>query len=123
MSKSQQTQTLKNTVESLLKEADSKVQSQFFYSEVSDDDKWDEDCITDFKVKLKEKGITFKHEDNFGGEGQGDDYWSVYSFTDRDNFKVYVQFDGWYASYNGADYSEYFFVEPKEVTRVEFFKV
>jgi hypothetical protein len=115
-------QNLKNTVETLLTEGASDLQTQFFYSYVTDGNRWDEELVTDFKAKAASLNISFKHEDNFGGEGMGDHYWSVYSFS-KGSEKVYVKFQGWYASYNGADYNEYFFVEPKEVTRVEFFKV
>ena len=115
-------QNLKNTVETLLKEGGSSLQSQFFYSYVTDNSDYDEEETKEFKAKAARLNISFKHEDNFGGEGMGDDYWSVYSFS-KGSEKVYVKFQGWYASYNGADYNHYFFVEPKEVTRVEFFKV
>ena len=84
--------------------------------------KWTGDFENVVLAKADELGITVDFVDNFGGEGQGDDYWSVYSFTDGDNV-VYVQFDGWYASYNGSDYSEWFFVESKEVVVTQFLKV
>jgi hypothetical protein len=73
-------------------------------------------------AKAKELGLDVAFCDNHGGEGEGDSYWSVYSFTDGDNV-VYVQFDGWYASYNGSTYDEWFFVEPKEVLVTQYFKV
>ena len=67
----------------------------------------------DFLDKVKEKNIQFQYEASYGGEGQGDDYWSVYSFS-RDDETVYVKFSGWYASYNGSEFSEWFFVKPQE---------
>lgn len=52
-----------------------------------------------------------------GGEGQGDDYYSVYEFFNRDTKeKFYIKFQGWYASYHGEDYTECYLVEPKEKT-------
>lgn len=45
----------------------------------------------------------------------GDEYWSVYSFTDGKE-TVYIKFDGWYQSYNGSEFTEWFFVEPKQKT-------
>ena len=117
-----QKSNLQTTVEEILENAGEEVQKQFFWSEINENTKWDEDFVTEFRQVLSSKGITFEHEDNFGGEGQGEDYWSVYSFT-QGKEKVYVQFQGWYQSYNGSEYTEFFFVEPKEVTRVEFFKV
>lgn len=62
---------------------------------------------------VSELGLTFEFEDRYGGEGQGDEYWSVYKFSRGEEF-VYVKFDGWYASYNGAEFSEWYFVEPQE---------
>lgn len=59
--------------------------------------------------------------DRYGGEEMGKEYWSVYSFTDGDHI-VYVKFDGWYASYHGSEFVEWFFVEPKQVMKVEFEK-
>lgn len=49
--------------------------------------------------------------DSHGGEGQGEDYYSVFSFT-KDGITVYVKFSGSYYSYNGADYGSWFFVNP-----------
>jgi hypothetical protein len=60
-----------------------------------------------------ELGLTFEFEDRYGGEGQGDEYWSVYKFSLGEEV-VYVKFDGWYASYNGSEFNEWFFVEPQE---------
>lgn len=60
-----------------------------------------------------ELGLTFEFEDRYGGEGQGDEYWSVYKFSRGDEV-VYVKFDGWYASYNGSEFNEWYFVEPQE---------
>ena len=60
-----------------------------------------------------ELGLTFEFEDRYGGEGQGDEYWSVYKFSDGDEV-VYVKFDGWYASYNGSEFNEWYWVEPQE---------
>jgi hypothetical protein len=85
-----------------------------FHSEYnSEPSEWDSDEEKGFRAALTEAGVVCQHEDNYGGEGQGDDYWSVYSFT-RGDEKVYVKFNGWYASYNGAEFTEWFFVAPKE---------
>lgn len=62
---------------------------------------------------VSELDLTFEFEDRYGGEGQGDEYWSVYKFS-RGDEDVYVKFDGWYASYNGAEFDEWYFVEPQE---------
>ena len=90
------------------------ISESLFYSEYNaEPNKWDSDEVKSFRVALTEAGVVCQHENNYGGEGQGDDYWSVYSFT-RGDEKIYVQFNGWYASYNGAEFTEWFFVEPKE---------
>lgn len=58
--------------------------------------------------------------DNHGGEGEGEDFWSVYKFTDGTD-EVFVQFDGWYQSYNGSTFNKFFFVTPKEVMVTQYF--
>jgi hypothetical protein len=104
--------SLKNKVSDLLveiekdgmfEEGDPVVSYQFFESDVSEE-------VVDW---FSAKGVNVSHIDNFGGEGEGDQYWSVYKFTEGDE-TIYVKFNGWYASYNGAEFTEWFFVEPKE---------
>ncbi len=107
--------TLKDDVTELINtESDSfsTITNQFFH----------EDLDTETEEMFSEKGITFENQDSYGGEGQGDSYWSVYKFT-RGDESVYVQFDGWYQSYNGSEFTEWFFVEPKEVTVTQFHRV
>lgn len=70
----------------------------------------------EFVKKIKELGRV-KRIDSYGGEGYGDDYWSVYHFVDHD---VYIKFDGFYQSYEGSTYEEMFEVEPVEVTKIEY---
>lgn len=65
--------------------------------------------------------IQFSEVDQYGGEGQGDDYWIVYKFS-RDDEVEYLQFDGWYSSYNGAEFNKRFWVKPKEVVVTKFYK-
>jgi hypothetical protein len=63
------------------------------------------------------KGISFKLVDSYGGEDQGSDYYTVYKFTDNDTGEeVYAKFQGWYQSYDGAEYESWSFVQPKEKT-------
>lgn len=47
-----------------------------------------------------------KGVDSYGGEGQGSDFWSVIQIRNPDdhNEQYYIKFQGWYASYNGAEY-------------------
>ena len=52
-----------------------------------------------------------RSEDGYGGEGQGENYYTVYYFPALD---IYVKFYGWYQSYNGAEYLGFELVEPIE---------
>ena len=81
----------------------------------------EEEVVTLYNELQKEK-ISVAHETSHGGEGEGDQYWSVYSFTKGEE-KVCIKFNGWYQSYNGSEFTEWFYVEPKEVTRTEFVKI
>ena len=117
-----QTKTLKSIVEEILKNAeDDTINSCFFQVEgIEPYDgefyyKWQDGTYN----QLIQAGITAELADCYGGEGQGDKYWSVYKFS-KGNEAVYVQFDGWYASYNGSEFNEWFFVEPKQVQVVQF---
>jgi hypothetical protein len=46
-------------------------------------------------------GLTAKVISEYGGEGQGDQYWMVVSLSDGDTTR-YFRKDGWYASYDGG---------------------
>lgn len=111
--------SLKQKVTDLLNEADSDIIQEFFHSEISDNITGDSEEIEDFRKKLSDVGIRFEHVDNYGGEEQGRDYWSIYAFHDEAHV-VYVKFDGWYASYHGSEYEEWFFVEPRQVQVTQF---
>ena len=60
----------------------------------------------------------YKGVDSRGGEGQGSDFYSVILIRNPDNHneQYYTKFQGWYASYNGAEYENWSFVEPKQKT-------
>lgn len=113
---------LKNLVAQLLDTAkdDCDTISVFFHGDMQQtpsswmlerQDSYDE--YFQFLDSVNELGLTFEFEDRYGGEGQGDEYWSVYKFSRGDEV-VYVKFDGWYASYNGSEFNEWYFVEPQE---------
>lgn len=58
--------------------------------------------------------------DNYGGENQGSTYYSVILFELKDGQGyVTLKFEGWYASYNGADFERFFEVHGVEVTKTE----
>lgn len=66
------------------------------------------------KVILQKLGLGEVEEvDQYGGEGQGDTWYSVKHFKDHD---VYIRIDGYYSSYNGTDFEEGYGreVKPKE---------
>ena len=106
------TQTLKQKLAVVLAETSNDILESFFESAMTDEySKWDNEEIKEFRSVLASDLIQFKHQDNYGGEGMGEDYWSVYKFTDGKE-QVFVKFEGWYASYNGSEFSEWFFVVP-----------
>jgi len=116
------TNNLKEEVQTLLDEADSDILRDFFNSDAPSKDcryVYISDCAESFLQKELELSINHAHVDSFGGEGEGERFWSVYKFT-KGNESVYVKFDGSYQSYNGSEYDEFYFVEPKEVTRIEY---
>ena len=74
---------------------------------------WGTGTLGDFKLELME---------DYGGEDQGSEYWAVWKFTLEDEvaeWVEYVKFDGYYQSYNGADYQGWEFVTPKKVMVTE----
>lgn len=105
------TKTLKERITEFLQSLGDSIAQSFFWGDE------DEELIL-------EKLPNVKHnlEERHGGEGEGDSYWTVYSFAD-DTDKVYVQFDGYYSSYGGSEYEEWFFVEPREVMVTQYFKI
>jgi hypothetical protein len=72
---------------------------------------------------LNNKGIECKLEDHHGGEGEGEDYWTVWQFTRQGEEAVYVEFQGYYYSYDGSTFQEWFFVEPREVLVTQYFRI
>lgn len=112
---------LNDKIVALLAEADDDVIREFFYGEVNDNITWDSSEVSDFRKLISDAGITFQFVDRYGGEDQGSNYWSVYSFTDGMQV-VFIQFQGWYASYEGSTYEEFFEVTPVEKTITVFEK-
>ena len=68
----------------------------------------------------KSDGLPFEHKcvDSYGGEGQGSDFYSAILIRNPDNHdeQYYIKFQGWYASYDGAEFTDWSFVEPKQKT-------
>lgn len=106
------TQDFKKVIEGILKEASTDVISELFQSEISPDrDNYDNEDTTAFKSALSDAGIEFAQVDNYGGEDQGSEYWSVYSFSKETELQ-WVKFNGYYASYSGSEFDRWFFVKP-----------
>lgn len=119
-------QTLKKYLKAFLDKAHTETVTHFFDSEadehsVEDGSINEEEALSDFG-ELIGKGIAFEIVDSYGGEGKGEEYWSVYKFT-LDNEVCWIKFNGWYASYTGSEYTEFFFVEPKEVVVTRYIEV
>lgn len=55
----------------------------------------------------------FEREADYGGEGQGEDYWVVVKVSKGEDVS-YWKFDGWYASYDGGYLENVWKVEPRE---------
>jgi hypothetical protein len=51
--------------------------------------------------------------DSYGGEGKGDNYYKIWYFPSQE---VYLKFDGYYNSYDGAQFTGTYEVLPKEKT-------
>ena len=73
---------------------------------------YDEDWESD------ELPFEYKSVDSYGGEDQGSDFYSVILIRNPDNHdeQYHIKFRGWYTSYDGAEYDNWSFVEPKQKT-------
>lgn len=60
----------------------------------------------------------YKGVDSYGGEDQGSYFYSVMLIRNPNNHdeQYYIKFQGWYTSYVGAEYDNWYFVEPKQKT-------
>ena len=74
----------------------------------------------DYTKDWESDGLPFDYKgvDSYGGEGESSDFYSVILIRDPTNQdeQYYIKFQGWYASYNGAEYESWSFVEPKQKT-------
>lgn len=77
---------------------------------------------TRLATELSNTGITESLVEHHGGEGEGEQYWAVWSFA-RGSEKVFVQLNGSYYSYNGPEYDSWYFVEPEEYVAVRYKKI
>lgn len=70
------------------------------------------------KVELF-KNISITLEEEEGGAEQGSDFYTIYKF-EKDLEIEYVKFQGWYQSYVGSEYEEYYFVIPEKIQVTRF---
>jgi hypothetical protein len=60
--------------------------------------------------------------DSYGGEGQGEEYWTISRILDKRTEEVFfIKFDGYYDSWEGSDFSnnDWNIVEPKVVKVIQ----
>jgi hypothetical protein len=113
---------LKSKVFALLTEAGTDIQTLFFQYGISDEhERYDSVEATELKNQLDVAGIRFVEKDHYGGEDQGSDYWTVYEFSNKTE-TVFIKFTGWYASHVGSEFEEFYAVEGKTKTVVEYEK-
>ena len=62
-------------------------------------------------------GYVIKETEQHGGEGQGDEYWYIFTIIDEGGNKTHLKVEGWYDSWNGTtwDNADFDIVEPYEV--------
>lgn len=113
---------LKSKVFALLTEAGTDIQTLFFHEDIdSEHGRYDSAEVTELKNQLYVAGIRFEQKDHYGGEDQGSDYWTVYEFSNKTE-TVLIKFKGWYASHVGSEFDEFYAVEGKTKTVVEYEK-
>jgi hypothetical protein len=80
--------------------------------------------VEEIAYKENENNLPYilEQEDQHGGEGEGDDYWFIFSIAKEDapEDKTYIKFSGFYDSWNGTEWDEGFsIVKPVEVKCIE----
>lgn len=70
------------------------------------------------------RGVSVSLQEQFGGEGKGEDWWAVYKVTKGEE-SAFIQFNAYYSSYNGHEYhdEDFLIVEPKEVMVTQWFEI
>jgi hypothetical protein len=111
---------LKEKLLKLFEEANVSVQLDFFNQEAKRAS-YNDERLSNFLDELEKHAIDHKEVEHYGGEGEGDEYYRVYSFSIAGE-TLFIKFDGSYQSYVGAEYGRMFFVTPKSVTVTKYFK-
>jgi hypothetical protein len=111
--------SIKEIVTKVLASNDGVVTTSLFYGGFRQKESTSESARTKrFNQELLDAELVVEYAQQFGGEEQGDYCWSVYKFAKGSEF-CHVKFDGYYSSYSGSEFEEWFFVEPKEVMVIE----
>lgn len=79
-----------------------------------------------FNERLKEHNIGYEFTERIGGDEEetGNTYFAIWSFGDlKTKEEVFVKFDGYFSSYDGADMNSFYLVKPVEKTIIEYQKV
>lgn len=94
------------------------LRSSFFHDEFNtvNHEKYPCDVSTLF---LEQNKINVSMVKQRGGEGQGEVYYKIYKF-ESESESCFIQFDGYYTSYEGSEYQEFFCVKPVEVTVTQY---
>lgn len=73
--------------------------------------------LAESKHSYEVEGHTFTREEQYGGEGKGDEYWVVFSVS-KDDEKRFYKIPGWYSSGYGSELEPYntFEVKPEQKT-------
>lgn len=112
--------SLKDTITNILNAASEDALNDFFQENC--DSTYCDKSTKEVIAKFNSAGIKFVIADSYGGEGMGEEYWVTYIFENEQE-KVFVKFDGWYQSYNGSEYTEWFFVNPVQVMVTQYQRV
>jgi len=78
-----------------------------------------------FNLRLKEHNIGYELVERIGGDEEetGNTYFAVWSFGDlKTKEEVFVKFDGYFSSYDGAEMNSFFIAKPVEKTIIEYKK-
>lgn len=73
-----------------------------WYSDFPREPKDTDYIIPEYKIKTIPELGDIEEIARYGGEGQGETWYSVKHFKDHD---VYIRVDGFYSSYNGTDFN------------------
>lgn len=109
---------LQQTVKGFLDEIGDSVITRTFFNDDFDVNISTYDAEDEIAAKTTFADLNLKTDcvEQHGGEGEGEDYYTVYYFA-NDTDIIYVKFQGWYQSYNGSEFTKWFFVVPKQITQ------